>query len=376
MSAQSTLDVARAAFLMRVDGYQVDCGPLATTAPSQVLRCDEALSSGLFLGRAVCSIGVFDGVHRGHRYLFSRMVSDARARGVSSVVITFVPDPDELFRGEADQRKLLSNDDRVEFLRSFGADYVLVVPFTPSLSVMDTPSFLDQVVAPIVEPVAVHVGSDFRLGAGNRGSVESLAELGASRGFVVHGHDLRRAGDLPVSATRIRDMLQAGDLAGSNRLLCRAHFVRGTVGHGRHEGTSFGFPTANVRVPHTYALPAEGVYAGLVRVGDSAYPAAVNVGAPKTFEDAATSAGPERAAGPGKTPGPAQAAVIPGPAERLLEANLLGFSGDLYGREVSVAFTDFLRPQRAFDSLDELVSVVNGNIDWVRDNLGETGVGL
>lgn len=358
MQAQSTLDIARASFLMQVQEYEVDGMPFVSDGLSQVVRCEEALASGLFLGQAVCSMGVFDGVHRGHRYLFSRMLSDARSRGVASVVITFVPDPDELFRPQSAQRKLLSNGDRIEYLRNFGADFVLVVPFTPTLSAMDTAGFLDHVIAPVVEPVALHVGSDFRLGAGNRGSVESLSELGAAHNFLVHGHNLRRAGDLPVSATRIRDMLQSGDLAGSNQLLCRAHFVRGIVGHGRHEGTVFGFPTANVRIPHTYAIPAEGVYAGLVRVDSIAYPAAVNVGAPKTFGDAAQDA---------------EAGQVP---HRLLEANLLGFDGDLYGRQVSVAFTDFLREQRAFDSLDELVSVVNSNIDWVRTNLGDAGVAL
>ncbi len=346
MTSAHAVELARKAFLSEV------AIPATTPVPkglSEVVRVMPGMDpSGI--GEAVCCIGAFDGVHRGHRFLFSQMLADARARGVSSAIVTFDPDPDELFKPVAAQRKILSNEDRVQFLRRFGATHVVVIPFTRELSTHTAASFMDDVIASAMRPVAVHVGSDFRLGFGNEGSVSSLAELGSARGYEVHGHELRYAGDEPVRATRIRDLLQAGAIDDANDLLCRPHFVRGTVGRGRHQGTEFGFPTANVRVTEPYVMPAEGVYAGFVDVHGVAYPAAINVGAPRSF--ASDDAG------------------------RFLEANLIGYEGDLYDQAVRVAFTRRLRPQRKFETLEELIAVVERNIAWVRDNLGAEGIAL
>ena len=142
-----------------------------------------------------------------------------------------------------------------------------------------------------------------------------------------------------------RQMKVAG---GTQRLLGRCHFVRGWVDHGRGEGTSFGFPTANVRCDARTCMPAEGVYACVVSDGSRAWPAAANVGAPPTFDTRHDA--------------------------YFLEANLLGFEGDLYGSELAVTFVAWLRASRPFSSLEELERTVLSNIDWVRRNVGETGV--
>ena len=133
-------------------------------------------------------------------------------------------------------------------------------------------------------------------------------------------------------------------------LLGRPYMVRGGVIRGRHEGSGMGFPTANLQVPDGIQVPADGVYEGLVLVDDTVWPAAVNVGLPPTYADDAASAH--------------------------LEANLIGYTGDLYGASVSLAFTRWLRPSRVFDSLDELIATVEGNIEDIRHNLGEQGVSI
>lgn len=342
-------DLARRAFLSDVGPYDAPAGLSLMKGPSSVVRLDSDAGSG-FIGEAVCTIGAFDGVHRAHRFLFASTVADAMRRRARSVIVTFDPDPDELFCPRDKVRKLLDNEDRVRLLSGFGADCVLVVPFTRELAARSPESFLKDVLGSFCEVKAIHVGSNFHLGAGNAGTVEVLRAIGARDGFDVLGHSLQCSDATPVSATRIRNLIAAGSVEEAADLLCRPHFLRGAVVHGRHQGSAFGFPTANVQVDYPYVMPAEGVYAGFVAVGETAWPAAINVGVPRTF------------------------AALPGCA--YLEANLLGFSGDIYDQPVSVAFTRFLRPQRTFASREELVSTVLGNIEQVRSDLGDEGIGL
>lgn len=299
---------------------------------------------------AVCAIGAFDGVHSAHRFLIRQVVEEARSRAVQSVLVTFDPDPDEIFRPLAQQRKIMDNQDRIDYLLHFGADVVLVVPFTAELAALTAQEFIDKVISPVCTPVSLHVGADFRLGVGNEGSVESLRILGESRGFAVHGHELVENAGEPVSATRIRNLIQDGKVEEASSLLCRPHFVRGTVVSGRQKGTGFGFPTANIVVSYPYVLPAKAVYAGFVLADGVAYPAAMNVGAPQTFD--------------------------PDNPVPMVEAHLTGYDGNLYGCAVSVCFTHYLRPQRHFDSVQELISTVMGNIDWVAQHLGTQGLPL
>ena len=365
------LDLARSAFLALpgISAATADearphraadaCDPSSDDrpAPSRVVHLGvsadgEVSVSGIEgrIGPAACSIGAFDGVHQGHRFLFAHVVDDARAQGIASAIVTFDPDPDELFLPRERVRKLLSNEDRIAYLRTFGADYVVVVSFTHELAAHSCEGFLHDVLGRVMDVRAIHVGDNFRLGAGNAGTVEHLRALGERDGFSVFGHVLRRVDNRPVSATRVRDALAAGDVDEASDLLCRPYYLRGTVVDGRHEGHGLGFPTANVRIDYPYVMPAEGVYGGFLEAGGVAWPAAINVGIPRTFADRE------------------------GCAE--LEANLLGFSGNLYGESVRVAFTKFLRPQRKFDDIDELIATVKGNIAWVGEHYGEAGLTL
>ena len=351
---RSVRELARRAFLRDIDPDTAPVHRSPFEAPGRSRLIDLSEGEVPFVGDAVCTIGAFDGVHRGHRFLFSATVADARRRGLPSVIMTFDPDPDELFLPRERVRKLLNNGDRLAYLRGFGADYVMSVPFTRELAAKTTEAFLRDVVSPVFVPRAIHVGSDFRLGAGNAGNVAELRALGRRHRKAkceVFGYDLLCNESSPVSATRIRRLLiEEGDCAGAAHLLCRPHFVRGTVEQGRQKGRDFGFPTANVALDYPYVVPAEGVYACLVLVGDTVWPAAVNVGVPRTF------AGEARCGS--------------------IEANLLGFAGDLYGREVAVAFVERLRGQQSFPTLDELIATVEGNIAWVAGRLGETGFKL
>lgn len=298
----------------------------------------------------VAALGAFDGVHLGHRALVEAAIADARERGVPAIAATFDPDPAYVLGKPQDGSDLLASVDRVRLLLSLGLDGVLVIPFTPQLAHTGYDVFVRELLVGRAQVCSLHVGSDFRMGAGGAGNVEALTEVGRELGMSVCGHSLVGLGGEAVTATRTRGLIREGKVAVAARLLGRAHFVRGEVAHGRGEGGGFGFPTANVVVGAESCLPAEGVYAAYVGDGSRAWPAAVNVGAPRSF------------GGEQGTP--------------LVEATLLGFEGDLYGRKLSVAFVEWLREPRTFATMEELVGTVLGNVSWVRHNLGDDPVSL
>lgn len=308
----------------------------------------DAFDDCACLGAASIAIGVFDGVHRGHHRLIDAVVRDARARGCKAVVVTFDPDPDVVVSPSPAQ-KLMTTADRLHALAQTGVDAVVAVPFTPAVAALDHVSFL-KLVSRVVDIRSIRVGSDFRLGRGGASGVAEMQVWGAERGVDVYGHELLCVDGQTICATRIRQELRQGHVELAAELLGRPYMLRGVVASGRHQGSDMGFPTANIQVPDGIQVPADGVYEGLVLVDDTVWPAAVNVGLPPTYADDAASAH--------------------------LEANLIGYVGDLYGASVSLAFTRWLRPSRVFDSLNELIATVEGNIEDIRHNLGEQGVSI
>ena len=317
--------------------------------------------------RYVCVIGVFDGVHLGHQELLKRAARDAVERGDKLAVLTFTPDPADVLASPAPSSKLLSDEGRVSALLSFGEDAdcpdvssVVCVDFDREFASLTWAEFAVGALGLIFgdefedDFEAVFVGSDFRFGARGEGDLELLEKCGDYRGFDVTGVELLEQGGAPVTATRIRGLVHAGRVEEAAGLLGRPHMVVGTVEHGRGEGASFGFPTANIVCDPSACVPEQGVYAGFVTVADedgalSAYPAAINVGLPPSFKGEA-------------------------PEGTLLEANLIGFDGDLYGSKACVSFVRWLRDSRPFATLEELERTVLENIDWTGNALGGRGI--
>lgn len=331
-----------------VGGSLIGSGVRASWTDAQGARVvTNAAKAPITLGAdvpAVCLIGAFDGLHRGHRALVDAARADAATRGVPCVAVTFSPDPAEVLAGPVRSGMLLDNRTRALGLLSLGVDAVVEFPFTRRLAATEPRAFVERVLLSVVRPAWVHVGRNFRFGRAGAGDVALLGAIGEDLGFGVTGHDLVELDGAPVSATRVRGLLHNGKVEEAARLLGRCHYVRGTIEHGRGQGTGFGFPTANVTMDPRTCLPSQGVYACYLALGDEAWPAAVNVGAPPTFS---------------------------APEDAFLEANLIGFSGDIYGDEASVVFVRWLRASRRFDLTEELERVVLGNIEWVRENLGE-----
>lgn len=288
------------------------------------------------LGRCLIAIGVFDGVHLGHQQLIRDLVARARARTARAVVLTFDRDPELVVMPDQAAPQLMRLDDKLEALGALGADSLLLVPFDRRVAALRPERFIDELLLAACNPLEVAVGEGFRFGARAAGDVADLARLGAARGFGVYVQSLVVRDGRVVSSTRIRTLLSQGDVAAAAALLTRPHRVRGTVVHGRGEGTSLlGIPTANLRTDPRAALPAEGVYAGVARVGERALPAAVSLGLAPTFAE----------------------------ARDLLEAHLIGYDGPpLYGSELAIDFVERLRSQRRFTSTAALAAAMRDDI--------------
>lgn len=286
---------------------------------------------------SVVTIGAYDGVHLGHRAVIAEVRRRAGAMSLLSAVVTFDPHPAQVVRPESAPLLLCDLQSKLELLEGTGIDTVMVVPFDRARSEEEPEDFVTEVLVGCLGVRSIVVGEDFHFGRGRRGNVGLLEAMGAEHGFDVEGLALRGVDGLaterPVSSTRIRRALDAGELGEANMLLGRHHEVRGRVVHGEKRGRDLGYPTANIEVPESIQLPADGIYAGwFERADGSVAPTAISLGRRPTFHDSQ-----ERS---------------------LLECHLLGFSGDLYGESVAVSFVARLRGELRFDSVEALIEQI------------------
>ncbi len=303
-------------------------------------------------GRCVVTVGVFDGVHRGHAQLIGRAVDQARQRGVPSVVLTFDPHPAELVRPGSHPAQLTTLARRADLVEALGVDAFCVLPFTRDLSHLSPEGFVHQVLVERLHAAAVVVGQSFTFGYKAAGDVALLRRLGERYGFSVDGEALLSDRDVTYSSTYIRSCVDAGDVAAASAALGRPHRVEGVVVRGDGRGRGLGYPTANVAPPMHSAIPGDGVYAawftllgrgpvvGTVVPGER-YRAAVSVGTNPTFS--------------GRT--------------RTVEAFVLDTEADLYGQHVAVDFVARLRGMERFDSVDELLVAMAADTEDARTAL-------
>lgn len=305
---------------------------------AKVFRADESFDRSKLEGCS-CAFGVFDGVHRGHRYLIDETCRTARESGGLSVVLTFDRDPDEAFRPER-LKKLMSNEQRIDALANTGVDAVVVLPFTREFAAQDPMTFLHTTFDGKA-PAFLHVGNDFRFGAKAAGTVSELEVWGRANGMTIHAHHLKSADGRPITATRIRLLLADGKCEDAVELLGHPYVFTGNVQKGRGEGADMGFRTANLELPAMMQTLGEGVYAAWTTVDGSRYKAAMSVGVAPTFADATATC----------------------------EVHILDFDGQIYGDRIEVEPVHYLRPMIKFDDVDKLITTVKSNIDWVRENL-------
>ncbi len=287
---------------------------------------------------SVATIGNFDGVHLGHQAVIGRLAERGAELGVPATVITFEPQPLEYFAPDRVPPRLQRFREKMETLRRFAVDRVLVLPFNRRLAEMTAAAFIQRVLVDGLEVRYLVVGDDFRFGRGREGDFAMLEAAGREHGFTVaHLHSFCVDGER-VSSTRIRRALEAGDLAAAERLLGRRYCMSGRVAHGDKLGRELGFPTANIHL-HRKASPLEGIFAvevfGLER---EPWPAVASLGNRPTVDGTRT----------------------------VLEVHLFDFDGDLYGRHLQVSFLHKLRDQEKFDSLAALQAQIAADVAQTR----------
>ncbi|HEX5495318.1 MAG TPA: bifunctional riboflavin kinase/FAD synthetase [Mycobacteriales bacterium] len=292
-------------------------------------------------GRCVVTIGVFDGVHRGHQKIIGRAVERARDMSLPSVVLTFDPHPSEVVRPGSHPLVLTQPRRKAEVLEVLGVDALCVLPFTLEFSRLPPADFVHLVLVERLHAAAVVVGQNFRFGHRAAGDVSTLRRLGEKFGFATEGVPLLPDGGVTISSTYVRSCIDAGEVAAAAGALGRPHRVDGLVVRGDMRGRALGYPTANLRTGAHVAVPADGVYAGYVAYGPDRLPAAVSVGTNPTFEG----------------------------RERRIEAYILDFDKDIYGESIGVEFVRRLRPMARFDSVEELVAAIDADVAQVRDLL-------
>jgi riboflavin kinase / FMN adenylyltransferase len=288
------------------------------------------------------TIGVFDGVHLGHRAVIGRAVDVAARRGLQPAVVTFDRHPLDVLSPGKTPKLLTTLRRKAELIEALGVSTLFVLEFTEEVSRWSPREFVERVLVRGLGARHVVVGTNFTFGHKAAGNLEVLAELGAAQGFTVEGMGLAKVAGRPVSSTSIREALAEGDLEWPRRALGRRYAVEGTVVPGAGRGRDLGFPTANLRTPDGILLPGRGVYAGRAGLDGRWWTAAINVGINPTF----------------------------GEEPLHVEAYLLDFDGDVQGRVLSVELWQRLRDEERFDSADALAARMAEDVARTRALVG------
>jgi riboflavin kinase/FMN adenylyltransferase len=288
------------------------------------------------------TIGVFDGVHLGHRHLIGSAVQRAQALGWQSAVLTFDPHPNVVIRPDRQQLYLTSLEERTDRIAALGVDLLIVLPFNRDVMALTAHEFMTRVCRAIALR-ELWIGHDFALGRGREGDLARLRDIGHELRYSVHPVEPLLLRGAPVSSTRIRTALQEGDLLSASELLGHPFGLRGLVAQGARRGRTIGFPTANLTVDPQHILPADGVYVCHAQVGGQRYGAVTNVGLRPTFDG----------------------------THRTVEAYLLDFFDEIYGETLRLDFLHRLRGERKFDGIAALVAQITSDVAAARQWLKE-----
>jgi riboflavin kinase/FMN adenylyltransferase len=308
------------------------------------MTIDDDLSR-LSLDRdSALTIGVFDGVHLGHRHLIGNLVREAAGTSRLSVVLTFENHPTTVLKHSAQRPLLMDLDDRIGALKQLGVDIVVPVTFDKDLSRLSAEQFLMKM-GDRLRMRSLIVGPDFSMGHNRDGTAETLSTLSRTLGFSFHVVDPLIDGQHMVKSTAIRKLVAAGDVGGASRMLGRNFAASGVVVKGLERGRELGFPTANLEMPGRMAVPGDGIYATWAQLPSGRYMAATSIGTRPTFDE----------------------------GNRTIEAYILDFSDQIYGQILRLEFVKRLRPEEKFDSIEALISQIARDVDQTRELLAAEG---
>jgi riboflavin kinase/FMN adenylyltransferase len=286
------------------------------------------------------TLGNFDGIHRGHQALLRRVVDEARGFGARSAVLTFEPHPLKVLRPREAPRLLLPLRDKLEILAALEIDVVLVQRFDSTFANMEARDFVGHYLGEALNVRKLWIGKDLRFGKARAGKVEDMIRWGAEAGFAVDVFEPVEEGGTRISSSRVRSLVEQGEVEGAASFLGRYHFLGGRVVPGRRRGRQLGFPTANIAT-RAEVLPYDGIYASFLEIDGRPYPSVTSVGRNPTF----------------------------GEGPRTIETYVLDYSGNLYQRRVKLFFVKRIRSEEKFSSPDLLVSQINQDVSDARQIL-------
>ncbi|MCA1946129.1 MAG: bifunctional riboflavin kinase/FAD synthetase [Desulfovibrio sp.] len=322
-----------------------------------IARTRQEITLDLSAGSCV-TIGNFDGVHKGHQTLITRVLAKAKARGLTSVVATFCPHPLQVLVGPHTPPFITIREQKLDLIEAMGVDMTLLLEFTKDMAAMEPEQFVKTYLVDWINCKELVVGYDWSFGKGRKGNFEVIQALGQTYGFRCERMPPVMIHDAVVSSTRIRDLIKAGDVWEARCLLGRYYAVRGTVIHGHNRGGRLlGFPTANLKLENE-VRPRNGVYAVWVNINGSV-----------------RGAWNHATGGPGGDvlAGVANIGVNPtfGNTDVSVEVHILDFDADLYGKDVHVHFVQFIRPEQKFPNVDALVARITEDVALTRRILAE-----
>jgi riboflavin kinase/FMN adenylyltransferase len=284
------------------------------------------------------TIGVFDGVHRGHQVIIHQLVDGAHAAGVPAVVLTFSPHPAAVL-GRTDLKCLSMPDERAELFGALGVDVVVTYPFDQKVAGLSAFEFMTRLKSRL-GLTHLLIGYDFALGKGREGTATRLSEIGRDLGYEVQLVEALSDETGVISSSAIRKLIAVGKVAEATEMLGHYYALSGPVVHGDARGHKLGFPTANVAAPFEKAIPANGIYACWATMDGQHYRAAISIGVRPTFESVQS--------------------------ENRVEAYLLDYEQDIYGKSLTLEFVARLRDELKFSSVDALIAQINADIELTR----------
>ncbi len=304
------------------------------------MKIYEGLAGFKPVKNAVVTSGTFDGVHLGHQKILNRILEIARSIQGETVLITFWPHPRLVLYPEEHNLRLLSTfEEKTKILRQLGIDHLITIPFTQEFSQLTSEEFIRKVLIESLETKKLVIGYDHRFGKNREGSFDYLKANSSAFGFDLEEISRQDVEDIGVSSTKIRKSLESGDVRTAMTYLGRPYELNGIVIKGQQIGRSIGFPTANIHTPNDYKLiPKDGVYAVVASVDGCIYKAMLNIGNRPTVHG----------------------------TKRTVEANLFDFQGDLYNKQITVYFLEFIREEQKFENLEALKNQLGRDQETVR----------
>lgn len=304
----------------------------------QVFRHIEA--GEISVARPILTMGNFDGIHVGHQALLRQVVEEAKAQNGRSVVLTFEPHPLRILAPQHAPRLILTHKDKMRFLQILGLDVLIIQKFDAAFAGIEAEDFVRRYLIGRLKVRQIWVGRDFRFGKGRKGRVEDLVRWAGEGHFEVRIVEPVLTAGSRVSSSRIRGLIEEGEMREASALLGRYHFLSGQVVHGHHRGRNLGFPTANI-VSRTEVLPANGIYATFLQSDDDPWPSVTNVGVNPTF----------------------------GEGPRTIETHVFDFHRDLYSRPVKLFFVKRIREEKKFPSAGFLIEQMKQDVLSARELL-------